>query len=116
MSTSIFSVEQSGQEGCRFRVCLGLNRRERLIVFLANPADKSISGTIGGDQGLLRIIFDPQTGLDRVYRWWGQGVNPQTNFKDRTPLSMETTTGPAGNAETLPEFEDQLSQAIAQTQ
>ena len=89
---------------------------QRLIVFLANPADKSISGTIGRDQGLLRIIFDPQTGTDRVYRWWGQGVNPQTNFKDRTPLSMETTTDPAGNAETLPDFESQLSQAIAQTQ
>ena len=88
---------------------------QRLIVFLANPADKSLSGTIGRDQGVLRIVFDPQTGSDRIYRWWGQGVNGQTSFQDRTPLSMETTTSPTGNAETLPEFENQLNQAIAQT-
>jgi hypothetical protein len=93
-----------------------LKQGQRLIVFLANPSNKSLSGTIGRDQGVLRIIFDPQTGSDRVYRWWGQGVNSQVNFKDRTPLSMETTTSPTGNAETLPEFESQLNQAIAQTQ
>ncbi len=96
---------------------LGLNRDSDSSSFLRTRPTESISGTIGRDQGLLRIIFDPQTGMDRVYRWWGnEGVNPQTNFKDRTPLSMETTTGPAGNAETLPEFEHQLSQAIAQAQ
>jgi len=91
-------------------------RGQRLIVFLANPADKFLSGTIGRDQGVLRIVFDSQSGSDRVYRWWGQGVNSQTSFQDRTPVSMETTTSPAGSAETLPEFEAQLSQAIAQTQ
>jgi hypothetical protein len=90
-------------------------RGQRLIVFLANPADKFLSGTIGRDQGVLRIVFDSQSSSDRVYRWWGQGVNSQTSFQDRTPLSMETTTSPAGNAETLPEFETRLSQAIAQT-
>lgn len=89
---------------------------QQLIVFLANPADKSLSGTIGRDQGALRIVFDPQTGSNRVYRWWGQGVNSQTSFKDRTPLSMETTTNATGNAETLAEFENQLTQAIVQTQ
>jgi len=89
---------------------------QQLIVFLANPPDKFLSGTIGRDQGVLRIVFDSQSGLDRVYRWWGQGVNSQTSFKDRTPLSMDTPTSPTGNAETLPEFENQLSQAIAQTQ
>ena len=89
---------------------------ERLIVFLANPADKSVSGSIGRDQGVLRIVFDPQTGSDRVYRWWGQGTNSQTNFKDRTRISMETTTTPTGNAETLPEFESRLTQAIVQPQ
>jgi hypothetical protein len=89
---------------------------QRLIVFLANPGDKTISGTIGRDQGVLRIVFDPQTGSERIYRWWSQGVNTQTSFKDRTPISMETTTSPTGNAETLPEFESQLSQAITQTQ
>jgi hypothetical protein len=90
-------------------------RGQRLIVFLANPADKFLSGTIGRDQGVLRIVFDSQSSSDRVYRWWGQGVNSQTSFQDRTPVSMETTTSPAGNAETLPEFETRLSQAIAQT-
>jgi hypothetical protein len=90
-------------------------RGQRLIVFLANPADKFLSGTIGRDQGVLRIVFDSQSSSDRVYRWWGQGVNSQTSFQDRTPLSMATTTSPAGNAETLPEFETRLSQAIAQT-
>jgi hypothetical protein len=89
---------------------------QRLIVFLANPADKFLSGTIGRDQGVLRIVFDPQSGSDRVYRWWGQGVNSHTSFQDRTPVSMETITDPAGNAETLPEFETRLNQAIAQTQ
>jgi hypothetical protein len=93
-----------------------LKQGQRLIVFLANPADKFLSGTIGGDQGVLRIVFDPQTGSDRVYRWWGQGVNSQTSFQDRTPVSMKTVTSPAGNAETLPEFESQLNQAIAQAQ
>jgi hypothetical protein len=90
-------------------------RGQRLIVFLANPADKFLSGTIGRDQGVLRIVFDSQSSSDRVYRWWGQGVNSQTSFQDRTPVSMETTTSPAGNAETLPEFETRLNQAIAQT-
>jgi hypothetical protein len=89
---------------------------QRLIVFLANPADRFLSGTIGRDQGVLRIVFDSQTDSDRVYRWWGQGVNAQTSFQDRTPVSMETTTSPTGNAETLSEFETQLVQAIAQTQ
>jgi hypothetical protein len=89
---------------------------QRLIVFLANPADKFLSGTIGRDQGVLRIVFDSQNDSDRVYRWWGQGVNAQTSFQDRTPISMETTTSPTGNAETLSEFETQLLQAIAQTQ
>jgi len=89
---------------------------QRLIVFLANPANKPISGTIGLDQGVLRIVYDPQTGADRIYRWWGQGVNTQTSFKDRTIASMEATTDATGNAETLSEFEKQLSQAIAQTQ
>jgi hypothetical protein len=93
-----------------------LKQGQRLIVFLADPSNKSLSGTIGRDQGVLRIVFDPQTSSDRVYRWWGQGVNSEVSFKDRTPLSMETTTSPAGNAETLPEFESQLNQAIAQTQ
>jgi hypothetical protein len=90
-------------------------RGQRLIVFLANPADKFLSGTIGRDQGVLRIVFDSQSSSDRVYRWWGQGVNSQTSFQDRTPVSMETTTSPAGNAETLPEFETRLNQAMAQT-
>jgi hypothetical protein len=85
---------------------------QRLIVFLANPADKRISGTIGLDQGVLRVVHDPQSGSDRVYRWWGQAVNSQTSFKDRTSVSMETTTDAAGNAETLSQFETQLAQAI----
>jgi len=89
---------------------------QRLIVFLANPANKPVSGTIGVDQGVLRIVYDPQTGADRIYRWWGQGVNTQTSFKDRTIVSMETKTDATGNAETLPEFENQLNQAIAQAQ
>jgi hypothetical protein len=89
---------------------------QRLIVFLANPADKFLSGTIGRDQGVLRIVFDSQSDSERVYRWWGQGVNSQTSFQDRTPVLMDTTTSRAGNAETLPEFETQLIQAIAQTQ
>jgi hypothetical protein len=89
---------------------------QRLIVFLANPTEKRVSGTIGLDQGILRIVFDPQTGTDRVYRWWGQGVNPQTSFKDRTSVSMEKTTDTTGNAETLAEFESQLNRAIAQAQ
>lgn len=89
---------------------------QRLIVFLANPTEKRVSGTIGLDQGILRIVYDPQTGTDRVYRWWGQGVNPQTSFKDRTSVSMETTTDTTGNAETLPEFESQLNRTIAQAQ
>ena len=89
---------------------------QRLIVFLADPADKFLSGTVGRDQGVLRIVFDSQSDSDRVYRWWGQGVNAQTSFQDRTPVSMEITTSPAGNAETLSEFETQLVQAIAQTQ
>ena len=87
---------------------------QRLIVFLTNPSEKRVSGTVGLDQGALRIVFDPETGADRVYRWWGQGVNPQTGFKDRKSFSMETTTDTTGNAETLPEFESQLNQAIAQ--
>jgi hypothetical protein len=89
---------------------------QRLILFLANPTDKRVSGTIGLDEGVLRIVHDPQTGSDRVYRWWGQGVNPQTSFKDRTSVSMDTTTDATGNAETLSEFENQLSQAIARAQ
>lgn len=79
---------------------------QRLIVFLANPGEKRVSGTIGLDQGVLRILSDPPTGADRVYRSWGQGVSSETNFKERS--------GSADNPETLSEFESQLSQAIAQ--
>src|ERR1700676_3878998 len=50
---------------------------QRLIVFLANPADNFLSGTIGRDQGVLSIVFDSQSDSDPVYRWWGQRVNAQ---------------------------------------
>jgi hypothetical protein len=119
LSGSIDTDFLGGTMGTRRVVIPGMpqfKQGQRLIVFLANPADKFLSGTIGRDQGVLRIVFDSQSDPDRVYRWWGQGVNSQTSFQDRTPVSMNTTTNPAGNAETLPEFETQLSQAIAQTQ
>ena len=85
---------------------------QRLIVFLANPQERRVSGTIGLDQGVLRILSDPQTGTDRIYRWWGQGVSPRTNFKERAVASTDAT-GAAGNVETLADFESQLSQSMA---
>lgn len=65
---------------------------ERYVIF-SESADKAVVCPILGlDQGALRIIYDRESKVDRVFRHWGQPVNGQENFTSRRPLVTGITT------------------------
>jgi hypothetical protein len=65
---------------------------ERYVIFSESPDKAVVCPILGLDQGALRIIHDRESNVDRVFRHWGQPVNAQEDFTNRSPLVPGFTT------------------------
>jgi hypothetical protein len=88
---------------------------DRLILFSYGPDKTFVSPVIGFDQGVLRVIRDQVSNVDRVYRWWGQPVNESQSFLSRVPATAATTTAEQlRSANSVDEFSQRISKMMHQ--
>jgi hypothetical protein len=86
---------------------------DRLILFSYGPDKTFASPVIGFDQGVLRVIRDQVSNVDRVYRWWGQPVNEAQPFVSRVPPTVGTATADQlRSANSVAEFSQRVSRMI----
>jgi hypothetical protein len=86
-----------------------LQAGDRLILFSYGPDKTFVSPLIGFDQGALRVMRDPVTNVDRVYRRWGQAVNESQPFKSRIAPSPATAAQEMRSADSVGEFSQRVS-------
>ncbi len=88
---------------------------ERYILFSYSPEKSMVSPVLGMQQGALRVIHDNESQVDRVYRYWGQPVSAQVDFKSHLPATADTTTRSyLRSADTVDQFAGRLRQALNQ--
>ncbi len=86
---------------------------ERYILFSNSPEKSMVSPVVGMEQGALRVVHDSESQVDRVYRYWGQPVSAQVDFKSRVPATAGATTRTdLRSADTVDQFAGRVRQLL----
>lgn len=88
---------------------------ERCVIFSYGPDKPMVCPILGLDQGVLRVVHDDQSNVDRVFRAWGQPVSVKEDFMSRIPVTNGTATRAyLRSAETIEEFGQRVRQSLNQ--
>lgn len=87
---------------------------EHYILFCAGPGKALVCPVLGLTQGAMRVVHDNESGVDRVYRHWGQPVNGNEKFETRVPAVPGVTTRDyLRSADTVGQFLERVRQAAS---
>lgn len=86
---------------------------QHLILFSYSPDKNMVSPFVGFDQGVMQVIHDQESNVDRVYRWWGQPVSETEPFTSRKPIDQTAVTRESlRSASTVDVFLNKVRQTI----
>jgi len=88
---------------------------ERYMIFSYAPDRAMVCPILGLDQGILRIVHDNESNVDRVFRHWGQPASEKQDFKSRIPAAQGITTREyLRSADTVDRFVERVRQSLNQ--